>query len=922
MLNSNLSSEYVVSLYFKILDFILKDQSRLVKEVEYLNEAEKHKLLFTFNDTEAAYPGDKTVVDLFIEQAGKYPDNLAVSLEGARLTYQELDELSNQLAHYLKGNYDIRPNDLVGIKLERTEWMLVSIMGVLKSGGAYVTIEPGYPQERIDFIEKDTNYKVCIDEEELKSFKENIDAYTKERIDVKIQSNALAYVIYTSGSTGSPKGVMVEHSGLVNMAYDHIRNLKLSSSDNILQFVSFSFDGSVIDIFMAFLSGATLVVVDRKIVNEKSEFLSFISRQQVTVMTLSPAYLRALNKPALNHVRLIINAGEAAYVPDAIYYAGKIDFFNCYGPTEGTVHSTLYKVNPLFEYNSIPIGRPTDNKQIFILNDDLQLQPIGITGEICISGTGLARGYLNQEELTKKKFVANPFKEGERLYKTGDLGRWLPDGNIEFVGRKDNQVKIRGYRIELGEIEHALVAHEEIKQAVVLANENESGERELVAYVTVRSNQNTDDLRSYLKDTLPSYMLPACFVQLEAMPLTANGKIDRKSLPKAEGPGSTSGVEYVAPGTEQEKLLTSVWSDVFKRPGIGIRDNFFNLGGDSIKSILVVARLNQYGYRLKVEHLLKTPVLEELARLMELTNQLTDQNEVSGEVVLTPIQEWFFKAEEIKAHDHFNQSVLLYSKEQLDSNILEKSIADLTRHHDALRMVYKQREGAWQQFNEDTRSKRYTIDFYDLREADNGLDRMMRLGEELQAGIRLSEGPLFRVAHFRLQDGDRLGLIVHHLVVDGVSWRILLEDLSTLYSGYKEGKKTGLPLKTDSFQRWALLQKEYALSKKLAKERDYWQKVCLQEVPKLPHNKAVKEGQTAVIDSAEFFGLDKTITGLLQTRVHGVYNTEINDVLLTGLGLALKEVLSVGKSVLQIEGHGREEIIEGVDISRTVGWFT
>ncbi|WP_165760205.1 AMP-binding enzyme, partial [Niastella populi] len=248
-----------------------------------------------------------------------------------------------------------------------------------------------------------------------------------------------------------------------------------------------------------------------------------------------------------------------------------------------------------------------------------------------------------------------------RLYKTGDLGRWLPDGNIEFIGRKDDQVKIRGYRIELGEIEHALIKHASIEQAVVLVKENESGEKELVAYVTANSAQNTSDLRGFLKEMLPAYMLPAYFVQIEAMPLTANGKIDKKSLSNVEGPGLSSGVAYVAPGTEQEKVLALVWSDVLKREGIGIRDSFYNLGGDSIKSIQVVARLKQQGYRLKVEHLLRTPVLEELARLMELTSQISDQREVSGEAVLTPIQEWFFKASGIKVHDHFNQSVLLRS---------------------------------------------------------------------------------------------------------------------------------------------------------------------------------------------------------------------------------------------------------------------
>ncbi|WP_133054571.1 FkbM family methyltransferase, partial [Niastella populi] len=436
------------------------------------------------------------------------------------------------------------------------------------------------------------------------------------------------------------------------------------------------------------------------------------------------------------------------------------------------------------------------------------------------------------------------------------------------------------------------------------------------------TNALMESVRQGLKDKLPGYMVPSEIVLLDGLPLTLNGKIDRKALLEIDLGSLDNKIEYIAPGTEQEKVLASVWSAVLKREGIGIRDSFYNLGGDSIKSIRVAARLKQYGYRLKVEHLLRTPVLEDLARLMELITQVTNQDDVNGEVVLTPIQEWFFNSSEIKVYDHFNQSVLLYTKQTLDSGILEKSIEDLTRHHDALRLVYKLTPEGWQQYTQDTRSKRYTFDFYDLSESDNAPGEMARLGEELQSGIKLSEGPLFKVAHFRLQDGDRLGLIIHHLVVDGISWRILLEDLLNLYSGYKKGEKPGLPSKTDSFQRWALLQKEYAAGKKIERERAYWQQVCDRQIAGLAQDKVVKEDQVALIDSSESFRLDKMTTELLQTRVHGVYNTEINDVLLTSLGLALKEVLSVDKSVLQMEGHGREEIIDGVDISRTVGWFT
>ncbi|WP_133054584.1 non-ribosomal peptide synthetase, partial [Niastella populi] len=895
---------------------------------------EEHELLFAFNDIEVAYPKDKTTVDLFEEQVAKTPNKTALVFEGREISYQELNERSNQLAHYLKDNYKIKPDDLIGFQLARNENLIITILAILKAGAAYIPIDLDSPEEKVKYIAKDSKSSLIIDENKLAIFIAGSATCQKTNLPKELSPGNLIYAIYTSGSTGVPKGVLIEHRSIIA----HIFNVKnlygVSAESRVLQFFNVAFDAAAQEIFTTLCFGATLYMKTNNV--DPDYIYDLLSKYKITHADFSTAFFNSLittfNPETFWHKLEFCAIGGEKLEKGALEkqwhnisrFTEK--FYNVYGPTETTLTATWFPImiqGKLSNFEAvIPIGKSYAGRQVLILDVNQHLLPIGVTGEICIGGNSLARGYLNREELTKEKFIVNPFKEGERLYRTGDSGRRLADGNIVFIGRKDDQVKIRGYRVEPGEIEHALLRHEAISQAVVVVKENESGEKELVAYITSNIDQNAGDLRAYLKEKLPPYMLPACFVQLEAIPLTANGKIDRKSLPDPEGLGLSSGIEYVAPVTEQEKVLALVWSAVLKREGIGIRDSFYNLGGDSIKSIQVVARLKQYGYTLKVEHLLRTPVLYELARLMELTTQVSDQSEVSGEVVLTPIQEWFFKTAEIKVHDHFNQSVLLYSKDELDRNILEKSVDDLTRHHDALRMVYKQTPEGWQQYNQDTRSKRYSLNFYDLRESDDPPGEMARLGEALQSGIKLSEGPLLKVLHFRLKDGDRLGMIIHHLVVDGVSWRILLEDLSGLYSGYKTGKKPGLPSKTDSFQRWALLQKEYAAGSKLAKERTYWQQVCKQEIPKLPQDKALKKDQAAVIDSVESFSLDKHTTGLLQTRVHGVYNTEINDVLLASLGLALKEVLFADKSVLRMEGHGREEIIDGVDISRTVGWFT
>uniref|UniRef100_UPI00192B203F non-ribosomal peptide synthetase n=1 Tax=Flavobacterium sp. UGB4466 TaxID=2730889 RepID=UPI00192B203F len=707
-------------IHFKrILNSLLSHPEQKISHIDYLSEKEKCELLVTFNDTAVAYPKDKTIVDLFEEQVERTPDNIAVVFGEKQQTYRELNEKSNQLAHYLRDNYDIQPDNLIGIQLDRSEWMIISILGVLKAGGAYVPIDPEYPSSRKEYIVKDTGLKLLITEA---SFIYDIDYYEGEvfAIDVEFDSENygsealskfytpgnLAYVIYTSGSTGKPKGVMVEHRSAVNLYWWYITSHEIDTNTRSLIVIPLGFDAASKNILAPLFRGGMLVMAPTGVFIPEV-ILSEILLKKVTLLNCVPSVFNSLlnsNNDSVNMLRSLKNlalGGEPLDIKPItrLFTEGsKCIVTNVYGPTEATDISISYIVSKADTRNSnIPIGKPINNVSVYVLDVNMQPVAIGVTGELYIGGVALARGYLNNTNLTQERFIVNPFatetdksKGFTRLYKTGDLGRWLPDGNIEFIGRKDDQVKIRGHRIELGEIEYALSNHEEIKQGVVLARENESGEKELVAYIVSNVEQNASDLRAYLKQTLPEYMLPAHFVQLEAIPLTANSKIDKKALPDPGIAGLSSGVEYAAPGTEQEEVLVSVWSEVLKKEGISIKDSFYNLGGDSIKSIQVVARLKQLGYRLKVEHLLRTPILEELARLIELTTQVSDQSEVSGAVVLTPIQEWFFKSEEIKVHEYFNQSVLLYSKEELDSSILEKSIEDLTRHHDALRMVYKQ----------------------------------------------------------------------------------------------------------------------------------------------------------------------------------------------------------------------------------------
>ncbi|WP_205195787.1 non-ribosomal peptide synthetase [Chitinophaga sp. Cy-1792] len=584
--------------------------------------------------------------------------------------------------------------------------------------------------------------------------------------------------------------------------------------------------------------------------------------------------------------------------------------YNEYGPTETTVGCIVTELHP---DKPVIIGKPISGTSIYILDAMQQLVPVGVTGEIYIAGAGVANGYLHQPELTAKKFVAAPFGNG-LAYRTGDLARWLPDGNIVFIGRKDDQVKIRGYRIELGEIETAVLGTPGVETAVVLARSGNEGEKELAAYITGKELHVTD-IRNYLSGMLPAYMIPAHFVVLDELPLTTNGKVDRKRLPDPAGVNTYASVTYVAPRTDAQIHLAAVLEEVLKKKQVGLRDDFFLLGGDSIKSIQVVSRLKQRGYSLKIQDVLLTPVVEQLSEKMELVTRYASQATVSGLVGLTPIQQYFLEQDTAYA-GHYNQSVLLFSATSVALASLQAALDHLWLHHDALRMVYRHEVGSWIQENKgaDTAAVLEVLDYAHESAFAAACDR-------IQSSFRLSEGPLFKAALFRGADGDRLLLAAHHLVVDGVSWRILLDDLSQLYSQHSSGIPLQLPQKTDAYAWWSGQLQAYAQSEALAAAAPYWEQISTASVPPLPldHAQGSNQARDAVSQS---FLLDSTSTTQLLTRCYSAYRTEVNDVLLSALGLALRETFGLPQALVTLEGHGREDIGGGVDVTRTVGWFT
>jgi amino acid adenylation domain-containing protein/non-ribosomal peptide synthase protein (TIGR01720 family) len=744
----------------------------------------------------------------------------------------------------------------------------------------------------------------------------------------------LAYVIFTSGSTGKPKGNLTTHSNVIRVVKE-TNYIRLTGNDKILQLSNYSFDGSVFDIYGALLNNACLVMMDKEDIFKVDKLSEIIKKQAVTLFFLTTALFNTLidmEIESLDSIRNVLFGGERVSLEHTwkgLDSLGRDHIIHVYGPTETTVFATYYYVNEKREL--IPIGKPISNTTTYILDKHLKPVPFGAVGQICIGGDGLARGYLNNPEQTCEKIIDNIFLKGQRLYLTGDLGMWLPDGNIEFLGRMDTQIKIRGFRVELGEIESRLLKHELIRDAVVLDKE-QGGDKYLCAYIVSKeakkregtgskskneaSTIDISELRDYLAVTLPGYMVPTYFVEIDNIPLTVNGKLDRKRLPE---PDRVSGEDYVAPRDEKEEKLLETWREVLGLEKIGIKDNFFMLGGDSIKTIQISARMRTYGYRIEMRDIFQNPTIMELAPLMKKIEGISDQSVITGEVKLTPTQRWFFNEKSVDRH-HFNQSVMVYSKERFGTEAIRAVFSKLQEHHDALRMRYIEDNGEVKQINEGL-DYPLSLEAYDLKTKQDAAKELELRVNEIQASINLANGPLMKLGLFHLEDGDRLLIVIHHLVIDTVSWRILFEDMETLFHQYKKGEKLELPLKTDSFKLWSEKLSGYSNSELFLRGKRYWKELESESVSKLDKDFEAEGNYIKDMEKMSF-RLNPEETNALLTKVHEPFGTEINDILLAGLGSGIRETFGSKKVLVAMEGHGREEIIKGVNISRTVGWFT
>lgn len=903
-----------------------------LKMLRILTDQEEHRLLKGFNAEGVTYTSATTLVGLFERHAATHSDHIAVIYEDRALTYGELNALANQLGRCLQQQHGVKAGDIVGLLIERSEYLLIGILGILKAGAAYLSLDLSYPDERLTYMLSDAAVKSIVCQSEpgrLNKYslvnlkKPGWKIFDRDNLERKPVSTDLALVIYTSGSTGKPKGVMIEHQSIVRLVWN-TNYMNITSRDSILALSNLSFDASTFDIFCAIINGAQLVLASQDVPTELDLLALLIKGQRISLVFMTTALFNVVVDRALESlegIKRVFFGGEQVSVEHVKAFVNRYGagiLTHAYGPAENTTYSTCFPVNEIPAEWTVPIGYPVSNTQVFILDAHQQLVPPGIEGEIYLGGTGLARGYLNQPELTTALFMENPFHPGTRMYRTGDRGRWLFSGAIEYLGRKDKQVKIRGHRIELGEIEHALERIKGIEQALVIVIENEQKGRKLAAYL--RSQLiSVADVRNELATHLPDYMIPAHFIQVASFPLTVNGKIDRDALPSPEKEMNSP---YYAACTEQERVLVKTWEEVLAVSSISIKDNFFILGGDSIKAIQVSSRLHNAGYKLEVRQLLRSPVLEELALQLQPLGHLTSQGTVEGEVSLTPIQRYFFD-QDSKVQHHFNQSLLLEG-ENLSKSMVEKVFRKLQSHHDALRMAYVFEDGNIIQFNQ-ADTDHISIEEFDYRAMEPGkaVETMGAEAGRIQESIDLQQGPVFKVALFHLPASSRLLIVIHHLVIDGVSWRIILEDLGALLRQYQNNENLSLPHKTTSFQVWAEKLIAYARSEPLLSQRSYWlsQEGKNTQVLTLPRDYEIENNYTGETLSAGF-ELDKQETEQLLTVVHKAYRTEINDVLLTALAISLQRLYGGDHLLIGLEGHGREEIVQGIDVSRTVGWFT
>jgi len=847
-------------LHFQVLlEAIVADPEQRLSALPLLTDAERHQLLVEWNDTWKDYPQDQCLHELFEAQVEQTPEAVAVVFEQEQLTYRELNARANHVAHHLR-SLGVRPEVLVGIMLERSIEMVVGLLGILKAGGAYVPLDATYPQERLAFMLEDAAVPVLLTEQRL------LESVSRRETEVVcldadweqiaqesagnpnsgVAAENLAYVIYTSGSTGKPKGAMNTHRGICNRLLWMQDAYQLTEADRVLQKTPFSFDVSVWEFFWPLLIGARLVVARPGGHQDSAYLVDLIRAQQITTLHFVPSMLQVfLEERGLERctsLKQVMCSGEALpfELQERFFARLNAALHNLYGPTEAAVDVTFWECERESGLRIVPIGRPIANTQLYVLDRHLNPEPVGVPGELYIGGAGLARGYLNRPELTAERFIPNPFSRepGARLYRTGDLARYLADGNIEYLGRLDHQVKIRGYRIELGEIEAVLVTHPQVREAVVVAREDEPGDRRLVAYVVVEEEQSpgVSELRHHLKAKLPEYMVPAVFMMLDQMPLSPNGKVDRRALPAPDQARPDLAASYVAPRTATEEVMEAIWAEVLGLEPVGINDNFFELGGHSLLATQVMSRVRTaFEMEVPLRVLFEDQTVAALAARIEAVRQ-TEHGVKSSSMARVPRDReiplsfaqrrlWFLNLMEPDS-SFYNMPQTIRMSGVLNIQALHQTLNAIAARHEILRTTFAMVDGSPVQVIAPTISVPLpVIDLSELPEAQREAEMLYLATEEAQRSFDLTRGPLLRAKLLWLgADEHILLLTLHHIIGDGWSFSVLIRELMALYEAFLTGKPSLLPELTIQYADFTVWQRQWLRGELHDRQLSYWEK--------------------------------------------------------------------------------------------------
>ncbi|WP_339998121.1 amino acid adenylation domain-containing protein [Priestia aryabhattai] len=918
---------YIDKLFEEFIKNVIVTPSDNLETINMVNEAE-YTLLFDNVTKEPRTKMNGSILDAFNNNVQNITNNPALKMGNLSMSYLELDQLSNKLSTKLikKG---LKPESIVALLFDRSFETIVTILGVLKSGAAFLPIEPNLPKDRINYILENSKASLLISnlEEfnfaslrgEILHYKEiDFSKIPNEESSIPRDEDMLMYVIYTSGSTGKPKGVAIKESSLLNyLEWGQQKYIK--TKDDAFGFYSpLSFDLTITSVFLPLVSGLTMHIYSSK--DYASALIDLVKDNKVTILKLTPSHMKIVSQLDIENAifHTLIVGGEELTVQTAKEMTLKvkhpISIINEYGPTEATIGCATHEYNLNNDDMLVPIGRAINNTQLYVLNSDLKHQPYGVVGELYISGECLAYGYFNNPELTNKKFVENPFIPEAKMYATGDLVYKRSDGNLIYCGRMDDQTKLKGFRINLEEIEKIL--KNELTISGVSVHIKNLNEGDFLCAYLVGNNSSEKDIKDMLGNFLPDYMVPTFIIDVESIPLTSNGKVDKGKLP---APVFQSSESYVAPRNELETVVINIFTNVLGTR-VGVKDNFFELGGDSIKGIRIIAKLREAGYLLTLREIMERRKIENIIDGIKILDvDRTLQEAVIGEVNLSLIQNNFMESE-LPEPGHFNQSIVLESKKSINTIMLRKAFSKIVQHHDMLRATFNNGKQIIKSPDAENLYELIEFDLSAIQTKNEFNELFLDKTLEITSSIKLNSGPLVKIGHFATNESDYLFITIHHLVVDSVSWQIIIDDLNDIYSSLLSGKEKNISNKTDSYKKWVEEQTKLTTEFSIKKELPYWKKVDL-NLSKSKFKLSSKEYKSVFLHQIDLC-FSKEVTSNLVYKSIKPYGSEVKDLLLTALFRTIAKINNNNIAAVSLETHGRENALSSLMVERTVGWFT